>query len=373
MPPTLLEILQTAWDRRETLRRRTGAFRLLNGAASGTPGLAVDMFSPYLVVYAYDSGLAARYPGLAGALEQVTGALGASLKDRTAADESGREAGADLFGTVPEIWETEEGLGPAPEAGKEAPDPAAAGSASREGLSGPAARAPSSPQGGPLRFAIHLRHPRNVGLFLDTRPLRDILRSSCRGASVLNLFAYSCSLGAAAAAGSAASVANVDISARYLGWGRENFRLSGLPAEGARFTRMDSEEYLDWAARKGHGYDVVILDPPSFSRARLAPAAVKTFAFEKDYFRLLGKAAARLNPGGRLYAVTNFGGITAGRFREGVEAALRAAGRKQASLRPIGLPMDFDPGPDGLPKPVSDPSRQEAREGAFLALEATVF
>ena len=70
---------------------------------------------------------------------------------------------------------------------------------------------------------------------------------------MLNLFSYSCSLGAAAAAGGAPRSSTWTSRPATWDWGRENFRLSGLPAERARFTRMDSEEYLDWAARKGHG------------------------------------------------------------------------------------------------------------------------
>ncbi len=332
MAKPFLEILQNAWNRRETLRSRTQAFRLLNGAASGTPGLAVDMFSEYLVVYAYDAfeaELTVRYEDLAESLERVTGARGAALKDRADPDESGRETGRILFGSVPETVEAAEG--------------------------------PS----GLLRFSIHLLHPRNVGLFLDTRPLRKILLGGCAGSEVLNLFSYSCSLGAAALAGGAVGVVNVDISARYLGWGRENFRLSGLPEDRARFTRMDSEEYLDWAERKSRSFDAIILDPPSFARAKAARGDVRMFSFEKDYFRLLEKCARRLNPGGRVYAVTNYGGISPARFREGAERALAASGRKPAGFRSIGLPGDFDPGPDGT-------ALQSAREGAFLALEAAV-
>lgn len=319
-------LLQNAWNRRAALRARTSAFRLLNGAASGTPGLAVDCFAEYLVVYAYATDLDRRYPGLADALRRVTGAAGASLKDRVSPDESGREAGGDLFGSVPETVTAAEGA---------------------------------------LRFAIHLRHPRNVGLFLDTRPVRDLLLAGSAGASVLNLFSYSCSLGAAAAAGGAREVVNVDLSARYLDWGRENFRLSSLPADKARFTRMDSEEYLDWAARKGRTFGAVILDPPSFSRAKSSKGETKTFGFEKDYFRLLAKCARLLEPGGRAYAVTNFGGIDAARFRDGIDAALAEAGRRAVSRRSVGLPEDFDPGPDGT-------ARQAAREGAYLAVEAVL-
>lgn len=323
MTASLIDILRKAWDRRAELRVRTDAFRLLNGAASGTPGLAIDVFAGWPVVYAYAADLDSRYPGLADALREVTGASGAALKDRADPDESGRDEGGILFGEVPERVEAEE---------------ASPGGSRR------------------LRFAIHLRHPRNVGLFLDTRPLRERLMAGCAGASVLNLFSYSCSLGLAAAAGGAASVANVDVSARYLGWGKENLRLSGLPGDKVRFHRMDSEEFLDWAARKGRAYDAVILDPPSFSRAD-----GKTFGFEKDYFRLLGKAAMLLAPGGSVYAVTNFGGIDGARFRARSAEALAASGRSARSLEPILPPEDFDPGRDGA-------ARGEAREGAYLCL-----
>jgi 23S rRNA (cytosine1962-C5)-methyltransferase len=355
MPTPLLETLRNAWESRSALRARTQAFRLLNGVASGTPGLAIDLFAGHPVVYAYDTGLSSRYPGLAEALRQVTGAPGAALIDRSAPDESGREAGSFLYGEVPETVITEEG--PSPEA---APSAAAPPVAAAAGTGAFAAA--------PLRFEIHLRHPRNVGLFLDTRPLRDRLRATSAGADVLNLFAYSCSLGLAAAAGGAASVVNVDVSARYLGWGKENFRLSGfdLAPEKARFTRMDGEEYLDWAARKGRRFGIVVLDPPSFSRAD-----GKTFGFEKDYFRLLSKAASLLAPGGRAYAVTNFGGITAARFRAGAQEAFAQAGRKAISLRAIPQAEDFDPTPDGSARTPGSISQGGAgREGAFLALEA---
>jgi 23S rRNA (cytosine1962-C5)-methyltransferase len=331
MGVTLQEILKNAWERRSGLRRRTQAYRLLNGAASGTPGLAVDVFGDWLVAYAYGEDWKGSLEEAADALRSVTGAKGAALIDRAAPDESGREPpgeGKALYGDLPEFVEVSEGE--------------------------------------KLRFGIHLRHPRNVGLFLDTRPLRETLLSTCAGAEVLNLFSYSCSLGVAAAAGGAAGVANVDISARYLGWGRENFALSGLPPEHARFNRMDSEEYLDWAGRKGKSFDVIILDPPSFSRASpRGRGPVKTWSFEKDYFRLLGKCAGRLRPGGRVYAVTNYGGITAARFRKGVEETLASAGRRNPVLRPLGLPEDFDPGPEGQ-------AAQAVREGAFLAIEARI-
>src|SRR4051812_34584248 len=188
--------LETAWSRRRGLMDRTDAFRVLNGAASGVPGLIVDHFAGWLVAYAYAKESFLTHPGFAEVLAETTGARGLSLIDRGAKDESGRDDGRMLLGDAPETAEVREGR---------------------------------------LRFRVYPRHPRNVGLFLDTRNLRDTLAEGCAGLDVLNLFAYSCSLGLAAAAGGAATVANVDVSARYLGWGKDNLALNGYAADRMRF------------------------------------------------------------------------------------------------------------------------------------------
>lgn len=322
--------LEAAWQRRRGLMERTDAFRLLNGAASGTPGLILDHFAGWLVAYAYDKDPYLLRPGFAERLAEVTGARGLGLIDRGAKDESGREEGRVLFGELPEDAEVREGR---------------------------------------LRFRVHPRHPRNVGLFLDTRRLRESLAAGCAGRSVLNLFAYSCSLGIAASAGGAAPVVNVDVSARYLGWGKENLSLNGLDPAGSRFTRMDGGKYLDWAARKGLAFDAIILDPPSFARN-----SEGTFAFAKDYFRLAGACGRLLRAGGTLYAMTNYGGIAPARFRERLDEALRAEGREPGRMERIALPEDFDgarpPAEIGTNAPGS--GEGAAVEGTMLGFAVTL-
>src|SRR5690606_1392955 len=186
-------------------------------------------------------------------------------------------------------------------------------------------------------FRLEPRHPRNVGLFLDTRELRRRLRAEARGERVLNLFCYTGSLGLAALAGGAEEVVQVDVSARYLDWGRENLRLARLPGERCRFAKMDSERYLDWAAKKGLRFDRVILDPPVFSRFD-----GKVFRFGSDYFRLAAKAAVLLSLGGKLVAVTNYAGIRPKAFAARLAETLRDAGVAAATPRRVPLPGDFD-------------------------------
>ncbi len=320
--------LETAWQRRARLRERTDAYRLLNGAASGTPGLIVDAFAASLVVYAYDKETAERYGDFAAALARITGAQGIALKDRSAKDEAGREEGRILFGSVPETAVVREG---------------------------------------PLLFQVHPRHPRNVGLFLDTRMLRELLTETCGDHDVLNLFSYSCSLGVASARQNLGAVVNVDVSARYLGWGKDNLALNGLAPDKSKFVRMDSGRYLDWAARKGMEYDVIILDPPSFSRSQAG-----TFTFANDYWNLLEKCARLLRPRGRLFALTNFGGIAPERFRGNLEATLERSGRKHAAIRRLDLPEDFDGAGESEPAEGGRGSRPPAVEGTLLAFAATL-
>lgn len=295
---TFRTTLEAAWKKRTALREKTTALRILNGAASGTPGLIVDKFADYLVVYAYDKDLRERYGDFPRDLTEVCGARGIALKDRSTKGEEGRDGGRALLGDVPEMVEVREG---------------------------------------PFKFLAHLQHPRNVGLFLDTRPLRETLVNHCRRHDVLNLFSYSCSLGVAASLRNQNSVVNVDISARYLGWGKENTIANGLDPEVTKFLRMDSEKYLDWAVKKVIGYDVIILDPPSFSRSKTG-----TYSFEDDYFRLVEKCAKILRPGGILHTLTNFGQIKADQFHTRVSEALAAAGRPPVKLTPMALPEDFE-------------------------------
>src|SRR3954469_11202256 len=107
--PQFKEILESAWNKRSALRTNASAFRLLNGTASGTPGLVVDNFGNFLVAYAYDTTLRERYGDFPEMLVSVTGAKGLTIKDRSAKDEEGRGESRDLMGQVPETADVREG------------------------------------------------------------------------------------------------------------------------------------------------------------------------------------------------------------------------------------------------------------------------
>ena len=176
----------------------------------------------------------------------------------------------------------------------------------------------------------------SVGLFLEHRDNRARIRRLARGGRVLNAFAYTCGFSVSAALGGAREVVSVDVSRKYLEWGRRNFAANDLPIEAHRFISSDIFDYYKRATRQGLAFDLIVLDPPSFSRAKRPK---RVFVLEDDLERLAAGAVALLVPGGHLLLATNQRGIARRRLEQGV---LRAAGSRPVTVveRPK-LPTDF--------------------------------
>ncbi len=132
-----------------------------------------------------------------------------------------------------------------------------------------------------LRYGIDFAAGYSVGLFLDQRENRTFVRQAAP-ARLLNCFSYTCSFSVAAASVNAQTV-NIDLSRKSLTRGRENFGLNGLPTGDHRFIADDVMQVLPRMARKGEKFDVIILDPPTFSRSKKGQG----FQVERDYEKLL--------------------------------------------------------------------------------------
>jgi 23S rRNA (cytosine1962-C5)-methyltransferase len=180
-------------------------------------------------------------------------------------------------------------------------------------------------------FEVHLAAGLNVGLFTDMREHRQALARSAAGRTVLNAFSYTGTLSVAAAR-AGATVTSVDLSSGVQAWARDNFRLSGLDPERHRFEAADAMAYLLQARRVGRRFDLVLLDPPSFSAARGAP-----FAIERDYPELIARSCSLLAEGGLLWLASNTRAIDlAAIARHG----LRRSSREAELLETGGLPPD---------------------------------
>lgn len=161
-----------------------------------------------------------------------------------------------------------------------------------------------------LRLLVNLHDYLDTGLFLDHRITRQALRGFADGRRFLNLFGYTGAASVYAAAGGAASVTTVDMSATYLDWARRNLALNGF-AEGnlVRFEQADVLSWLEDERKRiqvGHArpYGLIFLDPPTFSNSKRM--GDRTFDVQRDHVALLRDTASLLAPDGLLVFSNNF-------------------------------------------------------------------
>lgn len=187
-----------------------------------------------------------------------------------------------------------------------------------------------------LKFLIHPYDGYAVGLFCEQRGNRRRIREEAEGKTVLNLFAYTCGFAVAAGVGGATQVVNIDVSPRYLDWGRQNVAANDLPADRFQFHARDALDYLKQLQRQKRNFDMIVLDPPTFGRDRKTKS---TFKLPDDWPRLLAGTVACLNPGGKLLISTNHRATS----RRNLEQLLTTAARNRrvTILARPKTPLDF--------------------------------
>ena len=152
-----------------------------------------------------------------------------------------------------------------------------------------------------LKFLVNFTDYLDTGLFLDHRRTRERIRHAAKEQRFLNLFCYTGAATVHAAAGGARTTTSVDMSRTYLDWARRNMEINGYRGEAHRFLQADCLQWL--AGDDGARYDLVFLDPPTFSNsARMQ----REFDVQRDHVALIRKTLARLAAGGLLLFSTNF-------------------------------------------------------------------
>ncbi len=157
---------------------------------------------------------------------------------------------------------------------------------------------------GGLKFEVNLSDYVDTGLFLDHRITRSMVRDDAQDAHFLNLFAYTGAFTVYAAAGGAASTTTVDLSNTYLDWAKRNMQLNGFDIAGDRhrFVKSDAISFIDSVGGQAR-YDLAVVDPPTFSRSKMAP---EDFDVQARHVELLNKLLWRMSDGGVIYFSTNF-------------------------------------------------------------------
>ena len=185
-----------------------------------------------------------------------------------------------------------------------------------------------------IKFEVNLNDGLNCGLFLDMRNNRRMVGQAAQGKKVLNCFSYTCSFGLYARAGGAREVINTDINRKSLERGKNNYQLNAVSVASGDFIKTDSILFLRRAFKKGNGFDVIVLDPPSFARHE-----GQVFQVKRDLPKLMALAVGVLNPAGYLLVATNYSEISHSDLERILSSGLN--GRRVSHIQRVGQDEDF--------------------------------
>ena len=290
---TIINHLQSAFDFRESLALNTNAMRLVNGRGDGLDGLIIDRYNKHFVVYLLEASWQPHKETISKFLCEHFDVQYLICKDRSVSTPC-----VDVLVSKENSQTIVEENG--------------------------------------LKFHVDLNDHLNQGLFLDMRKNRKLVASYAKDKAVLNCFAYTCSFGVYARKFGAARVTNVDISSKVLQKGKENYRLNHLHEGRSEFVQDHAVEYMQRVARRNNFFDIIVLDPPSFSRYE-----GKAFSVKKDMPLMIEKALLALNPSGILFVSTNLSTISRPQMEEWTRAAAKKLKRKVVEVSRLSQDIDF--------------------------------
>ena len=157
------------------------------------------------------------------------------------------------------------------------------------------------------QFWINLDKYLDTGLFLDHRNTRKKVGDTAAGKRFLNLFSYTGSFTVYAATGGAVYSETVDLSNTYLDWAKRNFQLNGMDLDKHQIVRADVFQYLADTAKQNKQFDLIVLDPPSFSNSK---KMLDILDIQRDQAKLIDGAMNLLAQDGVLYFSNNLRSFT---------------------------------------------------------------
>ena len=152
------------------------------------------------------------------------------------------------------------------------------------------------------QFWVNLDKYLDTGLFLDHRNTRYKVGNMAAGKRFLNLFSYTGSFTVYAATGGAIYSETVDLSNTYLDWAKRNFQLNNMDLNRHQIVRADVFQYLQDAAKQNKQFDLIVLDPPSFSNSK---KMLDILDIQRDQAKLIDGAMNVLASDGLLYFSNN--------------------------------------------------------------------
>ncbi|MDP2793808.1 MAG: class I SAM-dependent methyltransferase [Sulfurisoma sp.] len=326
---TLSALLQAALAARKPLLEQlhaenTDAYRLFHGSVEGQPGLTVDRYGDLLLAQSFHSPLdAAQVEELQGFYAAALPGLAFVYNDRSRANS---RIGNKLEGEALTV-----------------------------------AMQPRIAHEMGVSYHIQGRHAgQDPWLFLDLRAARRCIMREAPGKTLLNLFAYTCGVGIAAAKAGASFVVNVDFAESSIAVGKENARINELPIR-PRFIHSDAFAAMRQLAGLGQPkmvrgkrmppfpkleprqFDIVFLDPP-----RYAKSAFGVVDLVSDYPALFKPALLCTAEGGTLICCNNVAEVEREAWLDQLQRSATKAGRTIREVEWILPEADF-PSPDGQP------------------------
>ncbi len=277
----------------------TTAFRIVNGEGDGLGGLTIDYFDGYYLINWYSEGIYSFKNKVIEALKRLVEFKGIYEKKRF--DAKGQYVEDDDF------------------------------------VAGERGEFPLIVKENGINFAVYLNDGAMVGVFLDQRPVRKLIRDQyAKGKTVLNTFSYTGAFSVFAVEGGATHTTSVDLAKRSLNKTIEQFSVNGIDYEEQNILVMDVFKYFKYAVKKNLSFDIVILDPPSFARSKK-----HTFSAAKDYKDLLKDAISVTEDNGVIVASTNYSGYDMKKFKGFIDQAFKETNGKYQLLEEFTLPEDF--------------------------------
>ena len=297
---------------RRGLNETTNIYRLIHGAADGWKGLYIDRLGDYMLIQSAQP-LNEKQKEAAQELQHKLKLKGAYYKrlNRRIQKTSNKDSAPQLITEI---------------------------------------KAPQSFEATELavRYELSFNQGYSTGLFLDMRNNRQrliknlvepgfsIFDRASGIPSVLNTFSYTCSLSVCAAKIGAVTT-NVDLSKKYLDWGQKNFELNNLNPNDHDFIYGDTFDWMKRLQKKGKLYDLVILDPPTFSRSKISGLFQA-----KQHYKMLANAASKLvQKNGVILACCNAATLSSSNFKSDLRQGILKGGRKIIQSVNSTQPLDF--------------------------------
>lgn len=281
--------VSNAWNyRKKTVD--TDSCRLIFGEADFLPGIVVDKFSDVLVVESLALGIDRMKGMILDAVKEVLAEDGIEIRgvyERSDAKVREQEGMQRFKGFIGAEFDT---------------------------------NVPIVENG--VRYLVDVCNGQKTGFFLDQKYNRQAIRRFCKGADVLDCFTHTGSFALNAAAAGAASVLGVDASESGVAQARRNAQLNGAE-DRVRFVCRDVFELLPELEQQGKRFDVVILDPPAFTKSR---SSVKNAV--KGYREINLRGMRLVRDGGFLATCSCSHFMTYELFTQTLQQAARSAHRR---------------------------------------------